>query len=358
MNQAILDQIMQNQALDAIISFAYQTRLWYAKVMTSDGIIFIERSKADLIVDGRYIEYASQHAKNVKVHNRKNNFLESFVKTKNYQRIGIEKEYLTLQQLAMLKRLFPKANIVEISGQALREIKTPSEITKLKKACAITLTALASIEKMLKPGISEKAIERHLTFKLKEMGADKEAFDAIVVSGSRGALPHGDPSSKKIMSGELVTIDCGAFYQGYASDITRTFKIGQVSNPQLNEIFEIVKTAQQMGIKAIKPGILTTDIDKVCRDYIKSKGYGAAFLHSTGHGLGIDVHENPPISSCKSKKLKPGMVITVEPGIYIAGIGGVRFEDDILVTSDGYEILSDPNKASKALLAEAKNHND
>ena len=342
MKKEIMNKIIQKKNLDVIISLAYQTRLWYAKILSSSGYIFIEKDQANLIVDGRYIEYANNNAKNVEVYLlSKSNFFKKFAKSKHYKRIGVESDYITLKQLNFLKKIWPKAKFIEINGKKLRMIKSNEEILNIKKACKISLAALKKIKPLLKPGISENLIDHQLNFEMKKLGADKESFDSVVVSGSRGALPHGKPSNKKLKAGELVTIDLGVYYKGYASDITRTFKIGKISNSKLNEIYNIVKKAQANGIKAIAPGINSSKIDEICRRYIEKKGYGKYFIHSTGHGLGIDVHELPHVSSSKTSDiLEPGMVITVEPGIYIEEFGGVRFEDDILITNDGYEILS------------------
>ncbi|GFS14446.1 XAA-PRO dipeptidase [Elysia marginata] len=149
-------------------------------------------------------------------------------------------------------------------------------------------------------------------------------------------------SERKLQDGELVTIDFGTIFEGYCSDITRTFHVGNVTDPKLLEIEEVLREAQKRGVEAVRPGITTLEVDKVCRDYITEKGYGKYFVHSTGHGLGIDVHELPNVSAIPrwSRELKPGMIITIEPGIYIAGLGGIRVEDDVLVTENGHEVLS------------------
>ena len=216
-----------------------------------------------------------------------------------------------------------------------------NEINNVKKAIEISRLALNATLKIIKPGVStEKEIRNFLEFKMLESGATKIAFDSIVVSGIRGSMPHGVPGDNIIKNGELLTIDFGADFAGFKADITRTFKIGEIQNDKLNEIFDIVKHAQKIGIMAIKPGIKTSEIDKICREYITNKGYGEYFSHGTGHGLGIEIHEEPYVTSQSTSTLEIGNIITVEPGIYIPGLGGVRFEDDILVTKNGYKVLS------------------
>jgi Xaa-Pro aminopeptidase len=239
-----------------------------------------------------------------------------------------------------LKKSMKTINFVFINGTKLRMVKTNEESKILKEAANISHKALNAVKHLIKPGISEIEIRNNLEFQMLKFGAEKPGFDSIVVSGERSALPHGKPSSKLLKEGELVTIDFGAQYKGYTADITRTFKVGDVTDQKLLEIFEVVKEAQELGIKAVKPGVLASTIDKICRDYIISKGYGEYFVHGTGHGLGVEVHEEPYVTPISKDILQVGNVITVEPGIYIPNLGGTRFEDDILVTNDGYEILS------------------
>lgn len=340
MNRKILDKTFKQHNLDVIISMAPQTRLWYAKVQTSDGFLFIEPNAAHLHVDGRYIEYVQENAQNVEVHLFKSGSLSQWVKTKTYKTIGIEKDYLTLAEFGVLKTLFPDANFVEISGMELRSVKSEEEIKLIEKAAEIALKALEELKPEIKPGITELELDNKLIYLMKKHGAEKNSFDSIIASGTRGSLPHGRASDKKLEEGELVTFDFGAIYKGYCSDITRTFHVGKVTDKKLLEIEQVLREAQALGKEAVKPGVLSGDIDKVCRDYITEKGYGEYFTHGTGHGLGIDVHELPYVSQSRSIELEPGMIITVEPGIYIPGLGGIRVEDDVLVTEKGHKVLS------------------
>ena len=171
-------------------------------------------------------------------------------------------------------------------------------------------------------------------------GAEKEAFDSIVAFNTSTAEPHHHSSDKQLKKGDMVTIDFGAKYNGYCADITRTFIYEDQGNAKYKEILDIVEEAARLGREAVKPGVKASEIDSICRSYIKSKGYGDFFVHSTGHGLGIDVHEFPYVSTTSDITLEPGMIITVEPGIYVEGTGGARIEDDVLVTSTGNKVLS------------------
>lgn len=337
-----INKVIEDNKLDAIISFSEQTRLWLNEIHTSFGYLFVEKNSIDLFVDGRYIEMATKEAKNANVILIKGNDLNQYIASKKYQRIGIENEYLVNSERETLLRWFPNAELISFSAVKLRINKDENEVAKIKKACEIALKSLEEIKPLIKAGISEKEIDAELEKRIRMNGGEKGSFDAIVASGERSSLPHGRASDKIIKDGEFVTIDFGAYYKGYASDITRTFHVGEVTNPKLLEIEKILREAQIRGVAAVKPGVTTGMIDKICRDYITEKGYGEYFTHSTGHGLGIDVHELPNVSSNPKFDwtLEEGMVITVEPGIYIEGLGGIRVEDDVLVTKDGHKVLS------------------
>ena len=190
-----------------------------------------------------------------------------------------------------------------------------------------------------KPGMKEIEVSNELISFMKGLGASKESFDIIVASGKRGALPHGAASNKVIEDGDFVTIDYGCVYNGYCSDITRSFLVGK-QNKKMEEVYKIVKAAQEAAIKGVKAGIKACEVDKIARDYITSKGYGEYFIHSTGHGLGIEVHDPISVSSKSDMVLEENMIITVEPGIYIPNVGGIRIEDDVLVTKDGYKVMT------------------
>ncbi|MCS5431832.1 aminopeptidase P family protein, partial [Staphylococcus aureus] len=197
-----------------------------------------------------------------------------------------------------------------------------------------------------KAGMTELELKAKLESKMLELGSEGPSFNTIVASGVRGALPHGVASDKVINQGELITLDYGAYYNGYASDITRTFAIGE-PDAQLKEIYNIVLQANLKGIEAAKQGMTGRELDAVARDYINEKGYGEAFGHSLGHGIGLDVHEGPNLSKKSESPLELNNCVTIEPGIYLDGIGGVRIEDDILITENGCERFT---KSSKDLI--------
>lgn len=343
MNRKRLEQKFDELKFDALVSEAPQTRLWYSGVATSDGYLVIEKDKAYLFVDSRYIEYCQKNAKNVEVVLLKPGALKDFFESKKYSTIAYEQDYLTVETLKRLQSLSPESKTVFLIGQELRIIKSEEEIEYLQKAMDISLKAYYRIVGWIKPGMTEKAVDRKLNYFMKQEGADKESFDNIIAFGPNAAEPHHHPTDRRLEDGDIVKIDFGALYNGYSADVTRTHIYGGENNakdPKLVEILNIVKEAARLGRKAVKPGMTGAQIDKICRDYITEKGYGQYFAHSTGHGLGIDVHELPYVSVTSDIVFEPGMVVTVEPGIYIEGLGGARNEDDVLVTENGHRVLT------------------
>ena len=235
--------------------------------------------------------------------------------------------------------------MMSLNIESLKNIKDEDEIARIKKACVIADKCYKHILKFVKVGMKEIEVRNEMLRFMLEQGATKESFDIVVASGERGAMPHGVASKKKIKNGDFVTLDFGCVNDFYCSDITRTFVMGDPGK-EMKHIYDVVAEAQLKGLEVIKPGIKAKDVDFACRDFIEKMGYGDYFNHSTGHGLGILVHDCLSISPRSETILKEGMVFTVEPGIYIEGLGGVRIEDDVVVTSDGCEILT---KASKKL---------
>lgn len=240
--------------------------------------------------------------------------------------------------------------LVPVSGwvEQLRLIKTEDELAILQRAADIADETFEHICTYIRPGVSELDVANEMERYMRSLGATQSSFDSIVASGVRGALPHGVASDKLIEEGELVTLDFGALYNGYISDITRTVAVGEPSE-QMKEVYEIVLAAQKRGVEQIRPGMKASEADKVVRDVIVEKGYGEAFGHSTGHGIGLEVHEMPALSSRNDTVLQCGMTVTVEPGIYLPGIGGVRIEDDIVLTETGNRRLTKSSKELRIL---------
>ncbi len=255
--------------------------------------------------------------------------------------IGYEKKHLSIGQFEEFtkaiggKRLTATENIVE----DLRGVKDESELEQIAKAVEITDAVFQKILGIVKPGIRELDVSAEISYLHKKFGAEKDAFDTIVASGVRGALPHGAASGKKIVKGEFVTLDFGCIVNGYHSDMTRTVCIGQPT-AEMKKVYTIVSEAQRKGVDAVAAGIPAKDVDAIARGHITKKGYGAYFGHSLGHGVGLEIHEILRLASTYKKKLRRGNVVTVEPGIYLPGKFGVRIEDMAVVRENGCEILT------------------
>lgn len=265
--------------------------------------------------------------------------LKSIVEKEKITNLGFDKrirysEYELYQTLGCT--LVPMENFME----SFRVSKQPQEVDLIKKACEITDQALSDLLKELKVGMTERECEIKLKNRMIELGADKTWDRFIVASGVRGAMPHGMATDKVIELGEMVTFDIGCSYNGYYSDLTRTVSMGEPSE-KMKEIYDVVYQAQKLGVEKAVAGITGKQLDAVCRDYITSKGYGEYFQHGTGHGLGLDVHEEPRVSKVNEKSLELGACVTIEPGIYITGLGGVRIEDDVILTQDGHIVLNE-----------------
>lgn len=338
-----LRQKLQENELDAIIITSPVNRRYISGFTGSAGAVVISLNDARFITDFRYTEQAEAEALDFKIIEHKETIeseINNQLKMMKALRVGFEKEYTTYGQYETYQKVFD-ATLIPISGliEELRLIKTPEELEIMQKAAKIADDAYMHIQSFIKPGVKEVEVANELEFFMRREGATSSSFDTIVASGYRSAMPHGVASEKEIQSGELVTLDYGALYNGYCSDITRTLAVGEVSE-ELRTIYDIVLEANMRGVKDIKPGMTGKEADAIARDYIKEKGYGDHFGHSTGHGLGMEVHEGPRLSHRSFEKLEPGMVVTVEPGIYIPSVGGCRIEDDIVITEEGNQRLT------------------
>ena len=307
------------------------------------GVVLIGEKKAVFITDFRYVEQASRQINGYEIIQHMGSIIDEVAKQAadlGIKRLGFEQDHLSFATYKSYENTV-QAELVPVSGvvEKLRLIKSDAEIKILKEAAEIADAAFQHILSFIRPGIREIDVANELEFFMRKNGAISSSFDIIVASGYRSALPHGVATEKVIEKGEFVTLDFGAYYKGYCSDITRTVAVGEVSE-ELRSIYKIVLEAQLRGMTGIKPGMTGREADALTRDYITGKGYGDYFGHSTGHGIGLEVHEGPGLSVRTDTVLEPGMVVTVEPGIYIPGLGGVRIEDDTVVTKDGNESLT------------------
>ncbi|MEK4980736.1 M24 family metallopeptidase [Bacillus sp. FSL K6-6540] len=255
--------------------------------------------------------------------------------------LALEKDQLTVSRYEQLRQ-HVNADRIEDVGLALRDLrirKSAEEVKIIKNAVRLVEDVLTQGMARVKIGISELELVAELEYLMKKLGADAPSFATMVLSGPNTALPHGVPGARRIEAGDLLMFDLGVYAGGYASDITRTFAVGDLK-PEAVNIYETVLAANLAGIQAVKPGVTYGSIDQAARKVIDDAGYGHAFVHRLGHGLGMDVHEYPSVHGLNQDILQPGAVFTIEPGIYLQGVGGVRIEDDVIVTGDGVEVLT------------------
>lgn len=315
----------------------------------SAGSLVLTNNSCDFITDGRYTFQSKNEVKGAKTTIssdphlnvvKKNNLLVSGAK------IGFDSKNISHQTYLKLQKSLSNITWNGISGyvESLSMVKDDKEIQAIKTAVEITDKAFAEVFPMIQIGVQEKDIANKLSFLYRKYGdADADAFSPIVGSGPHSAMPHQRPTDKEIGPGELVVIDSGAKYAGYHADMTRTVATKGYSEQQ-KDIYNIVLEAQLKSIEGIKPGVSCKEIDSIARTHITDAGYGKYFDHGLGHSLGLEIHENPRFSKTSKDTLKSNYVMTVEPGIYLEDVGGVRIEDDIVVTDNGYEVL---NKTSK-----------
>ena len=315
-------------------------RLYFTGFKSSLGYLAVSKDKATLFLDGRYHLAANQSVKNCKVEliSDISSQLNCFLKNCKVKKVLLEKE-LTLNEFDYFSKLLSEFSVVPSDELCdfiddLRAVKSDFEIECIKKAQSIAEEALNKTLPMIKPGVSEKEIAAFLEYQMNLLGSERQSFETIVVAGQKSAMPHGVPDDNKIKNGDFVTIDFGAVYKGYHSDMTRTFAVGFCAD-KMKDVYNTVLEANLAAEKAVIKGAKCCDIDKAARDVINDAGYGKYFTHSTGHSLGLQIHEIPSLSPKSEQVLSVGNVVTDEPGIYIDGEFGVRIEDMLLVTENG-----------------------
>lgn len=342
----------QESDIDAALIISNINRRYFTGFNSSEGILLITREKNYLLLDFRYIEAAKNQVVGLDVvlFSKIEDTLIDILNTNNISLVAFENESITLKDANFFEGILKKAKIESIFDKqldyqikSLRIIKSEKEIGLIKESQQISEKAYNKALESIRPGVSEKDIALEIEFFMKKNGAENIAFEFIVVSGKNSSLPHGVPSEKRLKYQDFVTIDIGCVFNGYNSDMTRTICIGKATDEQ-KKVYNTVLEAQIKAINGVGPGIPCFEIDKLARDYIYNSGYEGCFGHSTGHGVGMQVHENPTVSSSSNTILKKGMVITVEPGIYLNNCFGVRIEDMIIVKENGYENITSIDK--------------
>jgi Xaa-Pro aminopeptidase len=334
------------QQVDALLITDLTNVRYLTGYTGSNGVVVARPSGSVFLTDFRYLERVAPLREFIDVQ-QANQDLIRFVSTRwaelapGAARIGFESVHLSYAAHALLEEAAGEVELVGVTGAAegLRIVKDDDEIEAIRRAAAILEPVYAQLAVEGLAGRTEFDVAWRVQELVREHGGDGIAFDSIVASGAAGALPHAEPRREPIAPGSMVTIDIGAVLDGYHSDCTRTFATGAVPDP-LGDVYELVRRAQMAGLDAVRPGVAGKDADAVVRDIITEAGHGEHFQHGTGHGVGLQIHEHPRLSVTYAATLEPGMVVTVEPGVYLPGVGGVRIEDLVVVTGDGCERLT------------------
>lgn len=343
----MLNKLIENlpASMDGVLIVSEVNRLFFTSFPASDGFLLATKNGSVFLTDSRYIEEARRVVNCCEVAE-----YTSFVKQIpelcskfNCKTLGVEGDRLTVNELKKYRKLLKGIRLTTIGTDKLindiRKVKTDEQVSNILKAQSVAENAFEHITDFIKPGITEKEIALELDFFMLRNGADALSFETIAVSGKNTSKPHGVPTDKKVEIGDFITMDYGAVVNGYHSDMTRTVAVGQVSDEQ-EKIYYTVLDAQLTALSALRPGLKCADADKAARTVISDAGYGDFFRHSTGHGVGVEIHENPILSPFAKDTLRVGNIVTVEPGIYIPDKFGVRIEDMALITEIGCQNLT------------------
>jgi Xaa-Pro aminopeptidase len=347
-----LQKLVKRDNLDCLLV----TRITDIRYLTgfsgSSAKVLVFPTQSYFFTDFRYKDQSAQQVKGAKIEIGQRDPVMDFPEFKPLQKknikIGFQSGDLTFGMLEQLRQLLPHTVFIpaeDLVGE-LSITKTQSEINDIKEAVKISDAAFERILNIIEPGVRENEIAAELEYQMKMLGSSNPAFDTIVASGYRSAMPHGVASDKKVEKGDFITMDFGAIYNGYHSDMTRTIVLGKATSKQ-KKVYNLVLKAQKAGCRYAKAGIMAKDLDGKVRKMIDKAGYGKYFGHGLGHGLGVVVHDKPAVSTRSETELKSNMVITIEPGVYIPDWGGVRIEDDVVIKKNKSLIL---NKAEKELI--------
>jgi Xaa-Pro aminopeptidase len=338
------------------------TRLVNIRYLTgftgSAALLLVRPEQALFVSDGRYRDQSAEQlgaarvAVEIEIANTGQREIVAAA-ADGLARLGLEADDVTwAQQRKFAAEWFPEVELVPTEGlvDELRLIKDEGEVARIEAACAAADAALARVVHRLVEGPTEAEFALELDGEIRRQGAEGNSFETIVASGPNAAKPHHEPGTRTIAEGDLVVVDFGALVDGYCSDMTRTFAIGALDDVQ-QRMLEVVTASQAAGVEAVQAGVEAQAVDAASREVIEEAGWGDAFLHSTGHGVGLEIHEAPRVSSTSDATLRPGHIVTVEPGVYLPEHGGVRVEDTVVVTDDGCRILTRAPKSPDPLAA-------
>ena len=339
-------------SLDALLVTSLTSIRYLTGFSGSDAVLLLTPEGGCFLTDSRYTTQAGSEVSAFPVCEYRNKLdaVSEWLARAGCRRIGFTASQLTVEIHGELAEKLKGAELVALKDELaeIRKVKDQAELALLESAAIKASDALHDILPLVKPGSVEKDLALELEIAMRRRGADDKAFDFIVASGERGALPHGRATDRVIRAGELVTFDFGAIFCGYNSDETVTVAVGE-PDPRLRTVYEVVKEAHDRAIEAVKPGIPLKELDRIARSFIEEKGFGSCFGHGLGHGVGLEVHEKPVVSFRSEDVACDGMVFTIEPGIYIPGVGGVRIEDTVVVESSGCRLLTKVSKELRVL---------
>ncbi len=333
---------MKQEGLDGLLVTDLNNVRYLCGFTGSNGTVLVTRTTAWFYTDFRYKEQAKNQIRGCRTRVLARGLYADFPRehVERLGTLGVESHHLTLQLYRLLRRRLGETRLVQVRRNLvleLRRAKDQNEIRTIRRAQRVTDRVFERILGMLRPGVREVELAAEITHQFGLVG--ENAFYPIVASGVNGAKPHAGASTRKLRKGEAITFDIGCRLDGYCSDMTRTVFLGR-PNPDLAEVYSIVHEAQRLGLEAVRPGASCVAVDRAARDYIRNAGYGQYFGHSLGHGVGIEVHEHPVLAATSRQTLAVGDVVTVEPGIYLPGLGGVRIEDMVCITKSGVRNLT------------------
>lgn len=346
-----LQKRLKSEKLDAMIVSHMPDIRYLTRFSGSAGTLVVTRKEAYILTDGRYdMQVVAEIYGGIEpiiTRRHMQSIRDEKIISKGMS-VGFQASHTSVAGWELMKSVFKKKTRFVPAGRlvrALSAVKTEEEVESIRLAANIAARVYREILEFVKPGMREIDVAAEISYRGRLLGSEGDAFDIIVASGQRGSLPHGRATNKKLATGEMVTLDFGCIVDGFNSDMTRTFAIGE-PGAEARKVYRTVLNAERAGVAAARAGIGAAELDKVCRDVIDEAGYGPLFSHSTGHGLGIEVHEFPPIAALAPEevKLEAGMVVTIEPGIYMPGEFGVRIEDDVLIEEGGCRELTSPTR--------------
>lgn len=346
-----INKLLENlKSHEALLIESHENRKYLTSFSSSAGYLILGKNGSVFFTDSRYIEAATEQIKicPVKLFTDFKDNVAEYLFQHGYTKVHIEAEKISVAHLNFISKNLKHAKIcsdgaLDRNLSVLREVKSEEEVSKIQKAQLIAEKAFDEILRFIKVGVSELEIAAKLENIMRLNGSEGFSFDTIAIAGKNTSMPHGVPTDYKVSHGDFVTMDYGAVFDGYRSDMTRTVAVGEASSKQA-EIYNTVLKAQETSLSILKEGVKCSDADKAARDVIKNAGYGEFFGHSTGHGVGIEIHEAPNLAPKSKSVLKAGNVVTVEPGIYLPNEFGVRIEDFVVITESGYRNLTSSPK--------------